>query len=268
MKKLILIGLIGAVAVVAVAKKTNAWSYTTTMVAQVEKGAKEQIPTKFELERIRQEISGLDGDINQMIRPIAEYRVAIDRMRKDITKTQGNIEERKKTLLAVVEDLQAEDGKNHVKINNRKYSVEQVRRQLQRDTEELKQLQKHVKTQQQVLEAKEASLRATQEQLAKVISKKREYELRLAQLEAEEETLQVARIGSDIKIDSSRATQIENALADIERNQEVARREIEMRTGDLASIPLQERTPGPLDLQAIRNFLEGNEPAEKIANNK
>ena len=43
MKKLILIGLIGAVAVVAIAKKTNAWSYTTTLVAQVEKQAKAKI---------------------------------------------------------------------------------------------------------------------------------------------------------------------------------------------------------------------------------
>jgi predicted metal-dependent peptidase len=266
MKKLIILGLIGAVAVVAIAKKTNAFSYASTFVSQVASETKQQIPTKFELERIRQEIAAMDSDISQMIRPVAEYKVVIERMRKDIAKTQTNVEEKKKDLLAIVQDLQG--NQKQVTIGTKTYSAELVRAQVQRDMNGLKLLEKSVKTQQQVLEAKELSLKATQEQLVKVISKKREYELRLAQLEAEEETLQIARIGSDIKIDSGRATQIETALADLEHRQQVERETTILRTGDLANIPLHERNQTPVDLQSIRNYLEGHEPAEKTASNQ
>lgn len=265
MKKMLIAGMIGAVALVFVAKKTNVCSYATTAWTQVETTTKDQIPTKFELDRIRNEVAALDGDINQMIRPIAEYRVAIERMKKDIAKTETNIAEQKKKLLTVVEDLQA---KRKFVINGVTYTEARVRDQLQRDTEGVKLLERNAKAQQQVLEAKEQSLRATQEQLAKVINKKREYEVRLAQLEAEEETLKIAKIGSDIKIDSSRATHIESSLNEIERRLDVEKARIEMQNGDLANIPLHDRTVSPLDLSAIRTYLEGTEPADKAASNK
>jgi septal ring factor EnvC (AmiA/AmiB activator) len=263
MKKLVLLGLIGAVAVVFVAKKTHMCSYASTFVSQVERDAKNQIPGKFELERIRNEIGEMDSDISQMIRPIAEYKVVIEKMRKDITKSQSNIEEQKKNLLGVVDDLK--DNPTHLVINSQKYSAVRVRQQLQRDLEMLKKKEKQVKTQQEILEAKEAALAATQEQLAKLISKKREYELRLAQLEADEERLQTERIGSDIKIDSGRATQIDNSLAELEQRQKVLLEEVRMRTGNIVNVPLQERSSVPVDLQAIRQYLEGHETPEKTA---
>jgi hypothetical protein len=266
MKKLLIVGIIGAVALVAVLKKTNVCSYAGTLVSQVSAQAKDQVPTKFELERIRHEIAALDGDIGDMIRPIAEYKSVIEKMRRDIGKSQTNIDKQKKTLLEVVAELET----NHKKfvIDDRTYTPTQVRRQVDRDTQSLKRLEKHVKVQLQVLEAKQLSLTATQEQLAKVIVKRDEYKVRLAQLEAEEETLQIAKIGTTVKIDSSRATQIEDALAAVEQRQIVEKNVIEMQTGDLADVPLHDRNRTPDDLQSIRNYLEGNEPADKTASNK
>ncbi len=263
MKKLLIIGCIGAVALVAIAKSTKVFSYASTFIGQVSTEAKNSIPTKFELDRVRNEITALDGDISQMIRPIAEYKSVIEKMRKDVAKAEVNIVEQKKTLLAVVEDLK--DNPKFVHYAGKQYTAERVRKQLERDTESLKHLEKSIKTQTQVLEAKEQSLRATQEQLAKVIAKKREYEVRLAQLEAEEETLKVASIGTEFKFDSSRATQIEEALASIEQRQDVTRREIELRNGEANIIPLHDRTRTPADLQTIRSYLEGSEPADKTA---
>jgi hypothetical protein len=127
----------------------------------------------------------------------------------------------------------------------------------------LKLCEKNLKTQQQVLEAKELALKATQEQLAKVVSKKREYELRLAQLEAMDQTLQVAKIGSTIKIDASRATQIEEALQNLEKRLTTDSEELKIRTGE---INLFEREPEPVDFDAIRTYLQGGEQAEKAAN--
>lgn len=268
MKKLLIVGMIGAVALIAIATKTNLCSYAGTFFSSVQREAKNSVPTKFELERVRHEIASLDSDISNMIRPIAEYKSIIEKMRKDITKNQGKIEEQKKTMLTVVEDLK--DEPKVLEYGGKKFTAEQVRRQLARDTESLKHLEKTTRTQLQVLEAKEQALRATQDQLAKVIAKKREYEVRLAQLEADEESLKVAAIGTEFKFDSSRATQIEEALTAIEQRQDVARKEIELRNGELVNnIPLHDRTRTPTSLDAIRAYLEGHEqPADKTASNK
>ena len=253
------------VALVAVVKKTNVCSYASTLASSVSADVKSQVPTKFELERIRHEIAALDGDISQMVRPIAEYKVAIDKMRRDIAKSEKNIAAQKKTLLEAVRDVEA---KVPFVVNGRTCTPEQVQRQIVTDTERLKQLEKHVKVQTQVLEAKELSLRATQDQLAKVISKKREYEVRLAQLEAQEETLSVAKIGSDVKIDNTRATMIEDALNAVEHRQNVEREIADTKNGDLTTIPLDRAERTPVDLQTIRNYLEGNAATDKTASTK
>ncbi|MBI3821111.1 MAG: hypothetical protein HY289_00350 [Planctomycetes bacterium] len=267
MKKLLIIGTVGAVALIAIAAKTNAWSYVKTAFGQVSAEAKDQVPIKFELDRIRNEIAEMDSDISKMVRPIAEYRVAIIKMKKDIAKTQENVDKRKSVLLGYVEELDA--NPKEIDIDGRKVPAEHVRRQLQRDMEGVKNLEKFVKVQQQVLEAKEQALRASQEQLAKVVTKKDDYKIRLAQLEAEEESLKVASIGTEPKFDSSRTTHIEDSLASVELRIDVQRKMLEARNGELANVSLPERTqPNPADLEAVRAYLQGNEPPAKTASNK
>jgi chromosome segregation ATPase len=265
-KKYLLVGIIGALALVFIGTKTNGFSYLRTAVAHVQKEADATIPTKFEIERIRNEIASLDGDISQMIRPIAEYKVEIQRTQKEVAANQKTVDEKKAKLLAHFEKL---DGhQKFIICNNREVPVEKFKAELQRQTEIVKNQELNLKTQRQVLEAKEKSLRATQEQLAKVVSKKREYEARLAELEALDQSLQVARIASDIKIDNSRATQIEDALRRLEDKLRADGAELEMKRGDANNLNLFEREPEPLDLNALRAYLEGNEANGKVANNK
>ncbi|MCS7046320.1 MAG: hypothetical protein NZO58_08190, partial [Gemmataceae bacterium] len=53
------------------AKKTNVWSYAGTLWSQVKTETKRQIPTRFEIQRVRHELAQLDGDIARMATPIA-----------------------------------------------------------------------------------------------------------------------------------------------------------------------------------------------------
>jgi chromosome segregation ATPase len=250
LKKVLALLVIGGVAVAAV-KMTRIGSYAGTCAAQVSDEVKRSIPTKFELERIRREVAHLDQDISHMIRPVAEYKTQIDWMRKDIDKSQARLEEQRKKLLTMTEDLKS----NPVSITyDRAYPADVIRHKLQKDFDSFKRLENHLKTQQKLLDAKESSLKASQDQLAKVITKKREYELRLAQLEAEEETMQVARIGNKLQLDDSRATQIEAALTEVEKRHDDERNFIELKAGTIATdqIPVEQK---PLDVDAIRNYL-------------
>lgn len=240
-----------------VVKKTNLVSYAGTVWSMIRAETKSQVPTRLELNRARHEIANLDGDINRMVRPIAEYMAAINRLKKDIAAAQEQLDTQREVLLIMARDL---DGNpTSLVYGNETFTPERVQKKLQRDFESYKRLEGQQQTQKKLLEAKETSLKATQEQLAKVQAKKREYEVRLAQLEAEEETLQIARLGSTLQVDDSRATQIEAALKEIEQRHDVTRAELELRTGAFAQDPvINPRQPQRLDAAGIRQHLEGS----------
>ena len=171
MKKLLIVGMIGAVALFVIAKKTHTFSYVTTLCASVTKETQESIPTKFEIERIRNEIANLDGDVGNMIRPIAEFKAEIERcaghqQEPGVGRRSQEGFARRRWKLEAAEKA----DKGFVTLQQQAIPGRKVKSQLQRGRKR-EAREKNLKTQQQVLEAKEASLKATQEQLAKVVSR-------------------------------------------------------------------------------------------------
>jgi hypothetical protein len=155
-----------------------------------------------------------------------------------------------------------EGNPSEIEYGGEVYSAARIRAKVQKDFESYKRGETHFKSQEKLLEAKERALGATREQLAKMLAKKKEYEVRLAQLEADEETLKIARMGTKVKLDDSRATEIEGILSNIEQRHDVQRAELELLNGPFANdfIPVDQRPRGAakkVDLQEIRNYLEG-----------
>jgi len=251
MKKTLALLLIAGVAVVVV-RKTHIGSYATTCIAQVGEEFKTSVPTKFELQRIRHEIGRLDKDISRMIRPVAEYKTEIDWLRKDIQKAQTNLEERRQALLEMTD--QVKNNAVTITYEGRDYKVERFRQVVQKEFNNFKKLETNLATKRKLFEAKEASLQAAQEQLAKVIDRKREYELRVAQLEAENETLQVARIGSKLEFDDSRATQIEAALTDVQKHLDTLRNQMALEAGGITAGSAVAQPP--VNVNAIQDYLQ------------
>jgi chromosome segregation ATPase len=240
MRKLVIFGLL-IVAGLYLAKRTSFGSYAGTVWSQVASEAKRQVPTKFEIDRARHEIASMNRDISNMLHPIAEYMATVKRLERDVEETRAALSEQKARILAVANDVK--ENPRQVSYQGASYSGEELRRHLQRDFDCYKRSEAHLRSQEQLLAAKRKSLEATREQLSKLIAKKREFEVRLAQLEADEEILEIAKIGSNINVDDGRATQIENALAQIEHRQEVVRSELELVNGPLGNqlLPPEQR---------------------------
>lgn len=240
MRKIVIVGLL-AVAGLYLVKKTSMFSYAGTVWGQMQQEAKRQVPTKFEIDRVRNEVANMNRDISTMLHPIAEYMATVKRLEREVDEHRAQLTEQKARIMAVATDVK--ENPRQVSYAGNSFSGEELRRQLQRDFDCFKRSETQLKSQEQLLSAKRKSLEATREQLSKLISKKREFEIRLAQLEADEEILNVARIGSNINVDDGRATQIEAALAEIEHRQEVVRSEIELSNGPLGQqfLPPEQR---------------------------
>jgi chromosome segregation ATPase len=254
---------VGALAVGAcvVAKHTSALSYAGTIWSQVKSHAKQQIPTRLEIERARHEIGRLDQDIAGMVRPLAEHKAAIGQLDKEIDQTETNLSERRQTLLRLTEEIESKP--RTIRVGDRDVSLDRARASLERDFAGFKRLETHVETLRKLREAKQTAFDGARDQLAKLISKKRDFELRLAQLEADEETLRVADLGSKIAIDDNRASTIEASLREIERRHQVHRAQVELSQGDLVT---DLTPPAPkTDLAGIRAHLEQRPTSAAVA---
>jgi len=219
-------------------------------------GKEKSEPTRAKIRTAHDEIAKMDQEIDRMIRPMAEYTAAVNKLKRDLAVTETNLSEQKIVLRTLAKDL--ESGAASLTYGDATFSAERIEAKLQKDFKSFKRLEGQLKTQKTLLEAKQTSLRGVQEQMAKVMAKKQEFEVRLAQLEAEEEILQIAKLGSKLQIDQSITTQIEASLEAIALEQNVDRAELELRMGKVVEDEIIVTRPEPrMDSNSILRYLEG-----------
>ncbi len=200
MKKTLALVAIGVIGLAVLAKTTNVSSYVSTLWSQARVAAKQSVPTKFEIDRIRNDIASLDQDLDRMIRPIAEHKVNVEKLRKDVVRDEEKLAEQKKVLLDATAAVKAAKKGDTLIYGAKGFTVEQVKTRIGIDFKSYERFEANVSAQKKLLESKEGTLRAAQEQLTTFISKKREFEVQLAQLEAENEINQVAAVGTSRSI--------------------------------------------------------------------
>jgi len=261
MKKTIALVAAGVIGLAVLAKTTNVSSYVSTLWSQARTAAKQQVPTKFEIDRIRNDIASLDQDLDRLIRPIADHKVAVERLRKDVARDEEKLAEQKKVLLDATNAVKTAQKGDKLVYGGKSYSVDQVKTKIALDFESYKRFEGNLTAQKDLLKSKENTLQAAQEQLTTFIAKKQEFSLQLAQLEAYNEVNQVAAVGSDIKIDTTRLATIAQSLSELRETVEKDRMVLEMRNGILATNGIQLNQPQSsvaVDLEAIQTHLEGN----------
>jgi peptidoglycan hydrolase CwlO-like protein len=265
MKKFLIIGLVVLAGLWFVGKRVQssvcasverARSYAGAFLAQVQEGTNGQEEIKADPQEIRKEIGNLDGDIRRMVSPIAEHMAFIDQLQKEIDATRGNLATQKDNLLALT-DLLKKEQTAYV-YRGRKLPAERLRTQLDREFATFKTQQATLESKEKLLEAKERTLDATKDQLNKLIAKKRDFEVRLAQLEAEEARLSYDRLATLPDLDDHRATQIQAALDKIAHRQLVEKNRIKLMpqyTTTSDNLPAPESRLSP---DEIRAYLQGN----------
>jgi len=212
---------------------------------------------QFELDRIRHEIGQMDGDIRNMVGPIAEHMASIGELKKNIEKGRNTLTQQKANLLIMTEDLKSPEQVLHY--GDKTITKDRLKRKLDRDFASYKLLETNVAQQEKLLDAKERSLDATREELSKLVAKKREFEIRLAELETREQELRAARVASSPKVDNGRATDIQASLDEMARRQAKNAAEIELETNEFAgdNVDVQNRTQGNgTSVDEIRNYLQ------------
>jgi hypothetical protein len=263
-KKLIVGGLI-LVACLWIAKKTNFCSYAGTIISSAKDRIRGEIPRELELARVKHEIQALDRDYQNLLGPIAEQKVEVRRLETEVTNGRANLSERREALLALTTAV--ENKETSISYHNSTYNLDQARVKMAKEFAEFKRIEVNLSTREKLLEAQRKNLSATLDQLGKLVTQKREFEIRLAQLEAEEALLQAQGTVTPLKTDDTRVADIENTLKQIERDQAVQIEKMKMQaTFGTSTNDAPAQTPAVGNPGEIRSYLQGNTTkTEKVA---
>ncbi|MFO0968435.1 MAG: hypothetical protein U0793_23005 [Gemmataceae bacterium] len=243
-----------------VVKKTSFGETVKACWANIQKGEYiRESTTRDKIRDARAELTKMDQEVDRLVRPMAEYMAAIGKLKKDIAATETALTEQKEVLRILARDVSG--GATSLIYSGRSFSADRVEAKLKKDFESYQRLENQLKSRKELLEAKEKALAGVQDQMAKAGAKKREFEVRLAQLEADEETLQLAKMGTKLQLDQTLTTQLEALLEDIGHRHDVDRAELELRTGKPAEdgIVVRTRPEAKTDAASILRYLEDGE---------
>jgi hypothetical protein len=254
-KKLIVGGLV-LVACLWVVKKTQFMSYAGTIIASGRDSLRNTVPREFEIARVKNEIQRLDRAYAALLGPIAEKKASVRRLEAEVTTAKSNLSERRDLLLTLTNAIDSKE--KEIAYNGTNYTLAQAKVRLAKEFASFKKAEVTLAAQQKLLEAERQNLVASLEQLGKLVDQKREFEIAIAQIEAEEAVLRAESVSNPLKMDEGPVADIANDLKALRQAQDVdrERRDLERQYGSKIG-DAQPQGPPVADLTAVRDYLEG-----------
>jgi hypothetical protein len=244
-----------------VAKKTNFCSYVSTAWNKFKKGAKNQVPLEFEIERVRTQIAKLDEDVRDQLGPIAEDMASIKELEGKIEHGRNNLAKRKASLLALSRDLKK--GSQLISYGDEEYTAQEARVQLAEDFAAYKRDQKDLKYQEKILASKRKAIRSVRQQLAAIRQLKRDMEVKVAQMEAELKAVRLAQTQDKYQLDDTRLSDIKQSLAEIKHRLTVESEMVKLKQLYQAKPAPQKKVKPTSVLTKEVDTYFGEEPAGK-----
>src|ERR1700687_5549956 len=128
MFKKLVVAFLAVLAGLMIWHKTSVGSYMNFAWKKAKATATNSVPLEWEIERLREEVANLVPDMKKQLSSIAEEKVAIERLGKEITIAQTNLKEQEENIKQMRADLKnVKPDKATVSYGDRNYKVERVK---------------------------------------------------------------------------------------------------------------------------------------------
>lgn len=211
-RKMVLTG--GALALLSsVTLGVPLFSYARCGVDWLRSSANDAMPLEWELKRARQMIADLKPEIEVNATRIAREKVEVAHLEKQLDETKTRLAQSQNDIERLSEDLRSENP--YYSYGGRTYTVSQVKNDLSNRFKRHKTRTATAEKLQQMLAAREASLRAAQERMEAMLSAKRQLEVEVENLQARLGALRVAQTSSQLNLDDSQLARTRELLDEI-----------------------------------------------------
>jgi peptidoglycan hydrolase CwlO-like protein len=241
----------------------DAASYLYTSFGWIKDSVKSQVPVEFEIERARRMVKNLVHDIPRNMHVIAQEEVEIERLDKEIAKTESTMAREKTEIMKLKGDLATAQPVYHY--GNRSYPIQQVKIDLANRFERYKTHDATLASLRDMLAVRRTSLDAARQKLDKMLVAKRDLEVQVENLDAKYKVIQVAQTTSEFNIDDSQLGRVKDLIAEVRTRLNVAERLVNSQTDINGEIPLSEPASDNIVDQVTEYFETDQAPATAAA---
>jgi chromosome segregation ATPase len=234
LKKMVVLGVIGFVAVVALGG-TKLASYIRSEISAARERAENNIPPEKEIQRLRNEIKLLDKDILTVINELAKQRVAVNDL-------QGQTEElasKQKDALAALKSRgeAIKNAEGHVTFGSRTLNIADAKAELEADVKRYTTNQKSLDGMQALLANRIKVRDSLEKQLETMKVQKGELTAAVDDMEAQLAALKLQQMESKYQTDDTRMAKIKEDLRKLKTKVDVEREKLKLMPVALESTP-------------------------------
>lgn len=253
-KKIILTG--GALALLSsVTFGTPLFSYARCGVSYLRNSASDAMPLEWELKRARQMIADLKPEIEINAKRIAREKVEVARLQKQVSDTDQRLVKTQADIERLSEDLKSNN--QYFTYGGRTYTSTQVKNDLGNRFKRFKTRSATAEKLEQMLTAREASLRAAHERMEAMLSAKSQLEVEVENLQARVGALRVAQTSSQLNLDDSQLARTRELLDEIATRIDVEEETMNVDVEYFSEINLDEPSDEDL-LDEISSYFDGS----------
>ncbi len=229
-KKLLLVGVIAAVAVVGL-RGTKFFGYAKQEVASWREAIDDQIPVEKKIAQMRKDVGALDKDIEKVKTELATAIVRVRDLTGETADMRVAVDAEQKAILARGEALKnALDGKPEkdgtVKVNA--VSAAEAKDRLRRDVNLLKAKRTHLEGLEKALAQQERAKEILEKQFDEMRRQKEELKVQIDAVEAEYKALQLQQMESKYQTDDTRLAKIKESLRSLRNKLDVEKEKLNL----------------------------------------
>ncbi|HMB95527.1 MAG TPA: hypothetical protein VKK61_05770 [Tepidisphaeraceae bacterium] len=198
------------------------YSYVSSSAHSIQLAVKDSVPIEFQLRRARDLVGDIVPEMQANIKLIAQQEVEIASLKDDIDTSGKQISDERVRVVRLRDDLASDQ--TSFAIGQFTYSRDQLKEDLGRRFDDLKEAEVILSGKQRLLTNREKSLEAAEQALEKTRSQKSLLESQIAALDAQNQLVKAASIGSNFQLDNSKLAQSQELISDIKKQLDVAER--------------------------------------------
>lgn len=216
----------------------DTWSYCSTSVSSMRKAIKQEVPIEFEVQRARDLVAQVDGEIKKCLHVIAEEEVNVDDLQRSLDQQVGSHVRQKEQILSQRKDL--EQKRETYNYGGRIYTVSEVERDLTDRFSRYQTVEETIKNRRTVLSARQQSLKAARTKLDNMLDSKEQLLAEIENLDARLKTLQASEAASTVvSVDDSSIAHTRQLVSHLSKQIEVRQKLADSNGNTDGLIPME-----------------------------
>lgn len=216
----------------------DAWSYLSTTVSTVRSAVKQEVPLEFEVQRARDLVAQVDGEVGRCLRVIAEDEVGVDELRREIATQTADHAVQKEQIFQLRGDLK--NPQDTYTYAGKAYTHSEVQRDLAERFRRYQLVEETLQSRREVLTAREKALASARKKLEAMLDGKEQLQVQIENLDARLKTLQAAQVASSVNFDESQVARTRQLIRELNKQVDVRQKLLQGNGDTTGLIPLDE----------------------------